>query len=194
MKTFFKLLIGIVVLALIFVAVLYFFFVSKQTIEQPTTGDTTSGFGTAVGGTKPGGTATGSGATSTQNLPEGKRYVLGRGGERIVVNDFLTGTTASTSEYIGDYYSFPVGNATSAPFRITYTAKDQFFQVTINDNPLGGVRQQAERYLITMLGIEQKTACFLKHSVGVPNWRSTTYSGKNLEFSFCSNAVLLPEI
>ncbi len=193
MKIFLKFFLGIGVIGLIGVSILYFFFTKQQPIEEPTTGEATiNGFPTSGGGTIIGGGSAGS-TTTTGEIPPGKRAIQTRGSDKIVVNDFLASSTPHQDEYIGEYYLLNE-STTTPPFQIIYTAKDQFFQISIEKAPLGIVRKDAETFLLTSLGINQQTACLLKHSVGVPNWLDTHYSGKNVEFSFCPGTVLLPEI
>jgi len=78
------------------------------------------------------------------------------------------------------------------PYLITYDDKTQSFTISILQEPLKDTRVAMEQFLMAKLGITQTQMCQLKYMVSVPNRVSTIYSGEDLSFSFCPNAVPLP--
>jgi hypothetical protein len=77
------------------------------------------------------------------------------------------------------------------PYIIEYIKSTQFFNIALLKEPLGASRLEAERYLLTHLGISKVDACKLKYSVAVPHWVNEQYAGIDLRFSFCPRATQL---
>jgi hypothetical protein len=98
--------------------------------------------------------------------------------------------------YLGYHVNEGVKDATATenpPYTIQYIASTQYFTVTLLQEPIEAVRRQAEQYLMTHLGVPQNDLCRLKYIVGVP-WRvNQVYASRNLGFSFCPGATLLPQ-
>lgn len=193
MKLITKIIVIFLIIALGTLFMLYFLF------KRPNAGDGTTP-GATAGQTTAGGPGswqttgistgtTGTTATSTN----GKRIVAGVGGGQVLVNDFLVGKTPEQSTAVGTYYHLRE-IATNTPFQVIFTERDSFFQVVLTASPLGIVRKDAEAFLLSELGIDQPTACTLKYSVNTTYDQSELYSGRNLRFSFCPDAVGLPEI
>jgi hypothetical protein len=98
---------------------------------------------------------------------------------------------AGSLEYCLADGTCPSGAATS-DFSISYNSKTQFFNVALVNEPLGPVRAAAEKFLTSRLGVSSAQMCRLQYFVGTPNYVNSSYSGKNLGFSFCPGAVPLP--
>jgi len=78
-------------------------------------------------------------------------------------------------------------------FSILFNSQDQSFIVALSEEPLGRVRESAELYLMTALGISQREMCALNYSVGTTVSVNQTYASiDNLRFSFCPGATILP--
>jgi len=124
--------------------------------------------------------------------------------ERIMVKDFLAnGVTFRDPANDGTYFlagklDYCLENGTcpdtSTPtFSIMYLEADQSFSVSLNDEPLKDVRNAAERYLMTALGISEQEMCALNYALGTTVSVNEAYgSVTNLGFSFCPGAVPLP--
>ena len=122
----------------------------------------------------------------------------------VVMLDFLNnGTTAADLQNPGMYYvagspgyclsdgTCPHG-AAATDFNIAYDARAQFFNIALLGEPLGKVRAEAEQLMIKILGISQDQLCTLNYYVGTTYYVNEQYSGKNLGFSFCPGATVLP--
>ncbi len=120
------------------------------------------------------------------------------------VRDFLhNGETAADPVNKGMYllagsagYCLPDGTcpkgADSEHFSITYNQKGDFFNIVLLQEPLGAVRREAEAFLEERLGISGEILCTLNYFVGVPYFVNSTFSDRNLGFSFCKVATQLP--
>lgn len=87
--------------------------------------------------------------------------------------------------YLGGSYS------NSSPYSLLYNESDQSFNITLYVEPIGETRLQAEQKLLSVLGISEADACYLRYWVGVPYGINQIYAGKNLGFSFCTGATPL---
>lgn len=117
------------------------------------------------------------------------------GGRAITTSDFKSDPQTETSTNIpGHYYLAggldPVGSG--APYSIFYVDSDQSFTIDLLQEPLSQTRQDAEQVLMKKLGITTTYMCELRYTVLVPVSVNSFYSGKNLGFSFCPGAVVLP--
>jgi cytoskeletal protein RodZ len=81
---------------------------------------------------------------------------------------------------------------TQTDYTIVYYPKNGSFSIGLAAEPLGQVRKEAEQYLQQTLGVSQAQMCSLKYDIGTTIYVSAQYGGKNLGFSFCPNATLLP--
>ena len=128
-----------------------------------------------------------------------------RSGASLTVKDFIhNGETVSDSQNPGSYVlagslgyclangSCPSG-ASTTDFSISYNEKTHFFNIILLKEPLGEARFEAEQFLISRLGIDERQICSLDYFVGAPYWVNETYDDKNLGFSFCSGATKLPK-
>lgn len=80
----------------------------------------------------------------------------------------------------------------SQEYQITYHAPDGVFTVSLEAEPLRQTREHAERRFLALLGITQNQACMLRVNVTTLWSVNPTYAGRNLGFSFCPGAAVLP--
>lgn len=127
--------------------------------------------------------------------------VAGSDGNVVQTNNFMADPTTikdpfnSDSYYLDGRSSEEVSNLTtptSSHFIIEYISSTQYFNIALMQEPIGPVRGEMERYLMTKLGLTQNQMCQLNYMVSVPNRVNSQYSGINLGFSFCPGAVVLP--
>ncbi len=78
-------------------------------------------------------------------------------------------------------------------FNIFYDSAYGSFTIALLDEPLGELRNSAEQTLQARLGVSQKDMCRLNYYIGTDEGVSSVYAGKNLGFSFCPNATILPQ-
>jgi hypothetical protein len=142
-------------------------------------------------------------ASSTGTEPsQSKTTVTTSSGDVIQTNNFLaspaTGAYPSPGYYYLGYHT-PIPDVTDTtatshpPYVIEYIASTQYFNISLLQEPIGEARKQAEQYLMAMLGISQAQMCQLQYMVSVPWTVNAEYSGENLGFSFCADAVTLPQ-
>ena len=122
----------------------------------------------------------------------------------VVVTDFINnGITGADPQNPGIYFLAGApgycltdgtcpGGARENTFNITYDAMQQFFTVVLIVEPLGAVRSRAEHFLLNALGITETQLCTLNYYVGTVSALNDLYAGRNLGFSFCPNATVLP--
>lgn len=125
---------------------------------------------------------------------EGYLSVTGELGGLILVKDFKSDPTVEKGKD-GRYYYLAGGidpNSVGAPYGIDYTESDQSFNIVLLKEPLGDFRKLAEQELMQRLDINTTQACGLRYWVSVPTYVNSTYSTKNLGFSFCPGATRLP--
>jgi len=154
------------------------------------------------------GTGAGPGAGVTNNFPADTQY-----GSTPSNTTSPTQTAALNTSFLNDpetvkdpqnsgyYYlgyhatreGFPDPAATDhPPYLISYIASTQYFNVTILQEPLKAVREQAEAYLKQKTGLSNDEMCGLHYGVYVINDANSAYAGRNLGFSFCQGAVQFP--
>jgi len=127
------------------------------------------------------------------------------GGGTIVTNDFIhNGETVVDVENPGSYQlagslgyclangTCPSGSATT-DFSVSYSETTQSFNIVLLKEPLGAVRNTAEQFLGSRLGITANDLCRLNYYIGTSYQINSFYSGKNLGFSFCPGATVLPK-
>ncbi len=128
--------------------------------------------------------------------------VAGANGVFVRVTNFLKDpATVQDPINAGLYYlgyhineGFPDATATAnPPYIIEYISATQYFSIALLQEPIGTVRAVAEQYLIEHLGITQSQMCQLNYTLSVPNSVNSQYAGKDLGFSFCPGATVLPQ-
>jgi hypothetical protein len=186
--------IGVLGVALAMVLAWVFFFANP----------TPSGTGTVGGGVQ-------YNNTSNISVPGGNNTVVaGNNSSTTLVQDKITlpldsGKTAQ----VRDFFQYPttkqdpsnpsnyhltgaVGLAQKdTAYSIVYSKKDQSFTIGIWKEPVGDIRQQAERDLQEKLGLQEPIMCRLRYTVLIPNDVNAVYIGKNIGFSFCPGATAL---
>lgn len=113
-------------------------------------------------------------------------------GTQIPVRNFLASAQVQKDLDNSGYYSLGYQGAQNSTYRITYIDETNYFNIVLLAEPLGASRTQAENYLMNTLGISKEQMCLLDYTMSVPNAVNTNFSGENLGFSFCPNAVKLP--
>lgn len=125
-------------------------------------------------------------------------------GEVIVTNNFIqNGITIQDKANAGRYLlagnlgyclSDPrqcqAGSATN--FNIYFESALQSFVIALTEEPVGQARLEMEQFMLTTLGVTQQQMCSLNYYVGVTSYLNPQFAGKNLGFSFCPGATVLP--
>jgi len=190
--------IALVFLGTIFLGIVWYFFLIPKITPQPsghtpvTLPVSTS---TSVGSVVPGDTP----------IPPGEISVRVQDGKSIVVNDFIhNGVTVADTINPGRYllagnlgYCYPDSAqcqaASTTNFIVFYNSKPQSFTIALTEEPVGKARLAMEQFMLKTLGISQQQLCALNYSVGVTRYVNEQYTAKNLGFSFCPGAVVLPQ-
>ena len=142
-------------------------------------------------------------AAPTSGTSSGQSVVISTsGGGTVAVNNILNdpNTIADPTNqgyyYVGYHPAFGATSTTTTagpvPYLIEYISATSYFNIEILQEPIGATRLAAEAYLAQHLGISQGSLCQLNYMVSVPYWVNQTYAGKNLGFSFCPGATVLP--
>lgn len=76
-------------------------------------------------------------------------------------------------------------------FSVLYSSNNNSYTVAITKLPLNVHREEAGKYFLDLLNIDEATACKMNVYVGVAASISAAYSSKDLKFSFCPGAVKL---
>ena len=128
-------------------------------------------------------------ATSPQTLQT--MILATQSGTTVVASDFIhNNVTLPDPSNDGNYYL--TGSSTSG-FAIGYRTPAQFFTIALEQEPIGQTRIAAENFLLSTLGISQNQLCSLNYYVGTDVHTNSLYAGKNLGFSFCPGATVLPK-
>lgn len=130
--------------------------------------------------------------SSTQGSQLGSKMVVAtRDGGTVVTNDFIhNNVTLADPSNEGNYYT--PGSAENG-YSIGYRMPAQFFTIALEREPLGETRIAAENFLLSTLGISKNQLCNLNYYIGTDVHTNSFYAGKNLGFSFCPGAVVLPK-
>lgn len=146
-------------------------------------------------------------SASSPSLPKGVAIISfdTPSGATITVSDFIHNNetvpdTANPGSYVlaGDLgYCLADGTcpkgASVTDFSVSYDEKTHFFNIILLAEPLGTSRLNAEQFVESRLGISGQQACSLNYYVGTPYWVNSNYDNKNLGFSFCPGATVLPK-
>lgn len=176
-------------------------------VFKPTASDTPAPTGPTVtlpvsGGVNPGVVTTTPNASTT--VPRGTRVIADAKGIALETRDFLKDETvrpdrSTPGRYllagnlgtcIGDQVACQAGAL--VPFNIFFNEVSQVFSVGITDEPIGENRRLAEQTLEKLLGLGQPEMCRLKYYVGTSEQVNKAFGGKNLGFSYCPGATVLP--
>ncbi len=139
------------------------------------------------------------------NPTGGTLTVASLSGSAIVTNDFIhNGVTIPDAANAGRYLlagnlGYCITNpqkcqaGTTTDFNVLYDSATGSFTIALLKEPLGRVRLEAEQFLIQTLGIAQGDMCRLNYYVGTTSNVNPYYDSKNLGFSFCPGATVLPK-
>jgi hypothetical protein len=128
-----------------------------------------------------------------------------QGGKTLVVKDFIhNGVTISDGANAGRYllagnlgYCFSDPRqcqaAPATSYGVYYNSGPESFTISLTKEPIGHARLDMEQFMIATLGITQEQMCNLNYLVGVTKYVSEQFAGKNLGFSFCPGATVLPK-
>ena len=189
----------VVVLAGIVLLSLAWFFLSAR--KQQNTVATTSPVTLPASGSIPTPTPTG----TSGNMTTGTTIVRALNGGTVTTSDFIhNGITLPDKTNAGrfilagnlGYCSTNPQNCQAAPatdFTLYYDEVSQSFTVALTQEPIGQARLHAEQFLLTTLGIPQQQLCQLNYYVGATYLVNASYDNKNLGFSFCPGATVLPQ-
>ncbi len=110
----------------------------------------------------------------------------------VAAKETLIREEGAESEY---YLLYPKGyTSTSTPFRIIVSPESDFVQITINANPIGRYRKEAEKLLLEHFNLSESEACGLPYIVTPAYETESEYIDTDVGFSFCPGSVVLTEI
>jgi len=143
------------------------------------------------------------GQSATTTITQGTTILVAIvGGGTMQVSDFINNSATVKDPINSDYYylgyhmyeGVPDSTVTdNPPYIIEYISSTQYFNIALLQEPIGTAREEAQQYLMTRLGVAQNQMCQLNYMVSVP-WRvNAQYTGRNLGFSFCPGATVLPQ-
>jgi len=128
--------------------------------------------------------------------------VAAANGGTVQTSNFINDSTTAKDPinpgyyYLGYHVNEGVPDTTATdtpPYVIEYISATQYFNIALLQEPIGSVREEAQQYLIARLGISQDQLCRLNYMVSVPNYVNSQFTGRNLGFSFCTGATVLPK-
>lgn len=127
------------------------------------------------------------------NVSGAEITLLLQNGSTVEVSNFTKDTDTKADPQNPGFYLVGQGSgaARDASFDITYIADTDFFNVSLMQAPIKDARRRAEIYLMSTLGLNEEEVCALRYSVAVPAFVDESYSGTDLRFSFCTDAVPL---
>lgn len=180
MKTFFTigtLAIIIVILVIVFTGKNQSVPVNTQNqIGFPVASSTVNGSGTSAFGT---------------SISQVTNAIAASGTTTVMTKDFLhNGVTLADPSNEGNYY---LTGASTDGYAIGFRTPGEFFTIALQQEPLGETRVAAENFLLSTLGVTQDQLCHLKYYLGTDVHTNSYYAGKNLGFSFCPGATVLPK-
>lgn len=113
-----------------------------------------------------------------------------RDGTKVEVLDFTTKNQPTTSSAIN---GFQVAGSNTGEYQILYYPQNSGMLISLFTEPLGAVRLDAERELISVLGLSSQQLCLLTVDVRTTEKVSSVFGGRNLGLSFCPGATPLPQ-
>lgn len=109
-------------------------------------------------------------------------------GEGVLVNDpVMVGVERAPGVY--EISGNEIG--IDVPFTIVYFRGYDFYQISLEQEPIGETRRAAEDRLLQQLGISTEEACRLDISVRTRLEVNYVYAGTELGLSFCPGSVTL---
>ncbi len=197
-----KFIVAIIALILGILSVLAVWFFATNPSQQPT--DPTDSVTLPTSGATADGSITSS-TTPTSTPGPGLMSVKIQGGGTVMTTDFIhNGVTLPDTSNQGQYLlAGDLGYCVMDPqacqagattdYNIYYNEVTGTFSIALLKEPLGEVRLAAEQFMMKSLGITQNELCKLNYYVGAPYDVNALYSSKNLGFSFCPGATVLPQ-
>jgi len=88
-------------------------------------------------------------------------------------------------------YEAASNNTSYVTFGILYSSFDDSFAVSLTREPLKIAREDAQKFLMKSLNIDEAGVCKLRAFVSVPAEINLQLAGKDLGFSFCPGSVEL---
>jgi hypothetical protein len=99
-------------------------------------------------------------------------------GETIYLNNVYSQTVESLSQGGVDFVE-------NSDYYMAYYPQDQAFVITLLNSDIKTARNNAERDLLAVLGIDEQVSCQLKVSITVPYSVNADASGQEYGLSFC---------
>ena len=144
-------------------------------------------------------------STTLSGMEQKTMALMAQDGGAVVARDFIhNDVTIPDAANVGRYLL--AGNlgyclsesqlcqaASTSDFNVYYNSDQQSFTIALTREPIGQARLAMEQFMLTTLGITQQQLCSLNYLVGVSTHVSPNYTGKNLGFSFCPGATVLPK-
>jgi hypothetical protein len=121
-------------------------------------------------------------ASSTVSSPSGSTITIGTSQGSVAMNNFY-----KSPDYIAQDQQAVVIRQT-ATSTIIYNISDSSFWVGVNGTPFSDLRNAAEKYFLTTLGISEGDACKLNVTEGVIYSANNPDYGKSFPLSFCGQA------
>ena len=180
MKTVVYSVLGVFLVAVTFGALWYFFLKPPIPFSQQ---GTDNSFGT------PAGSVTTTPTTLPGNMPSSLTLTL-RNGTQVSVPDFTKQNQPATANAEN---GFQIAGSATSTFHILYFPHDFGVLISLYAEPLGATRLVAEKALRAAFGLSDVQLCDLTVDVRTPIGINSLYAGKNLGFSFCPGATVLPE-
>jgi hypothetical protein len=78
-------------------------------------------------------------------------------------------------------------------FSVYYDSVQKSFLIDLTEEPIGQARLDMEQFMLSTLGLPQSEMCSLNYLVSVTRYVNSQFAGKNLGFSFCPGATVLPK-
>lgn len=189
--------IGTIFLGAIVVATVWYFLSIPNVAPQTSNAPTTLPIGGSTSFTVPP-SATSSQVAQTMAL-------AAQDGSIVAAADFIhNGATITDAANAGRYLlagnlGFCLSNpqqcqaAPSDNYMVYYNSTPQSFTIELTREPIGRARLDMEQFLFATLGLTEEQLCSLNYYVGVTIYVNSQYTGKNLGFSFCPGATVLPK-
>ncbi|OGG77964.1 hypothetical protein A3A36_02270 [Candidatus Kaiserbacteria bacterium RIFCSPLOWO2_01_FULL_52_12b] len=189
--------VGILLGAVIAGVVWYLFFIPKTVLPQSSGTTTTLPISGSV---TPVSSASGTPSGVTPTFP-----LTTQTGDVVSALDFIhNGVTIPDEANVGRYLlAGNLGYCLSDPqkcqaapavhFTVYYNSGPKSFLIDLTEEPIGQARLDMEQFMLKTLGLTQAQLCSLNYLVGVSIYVNSQFTGKNLGFSFCPGATVLPK-
>lgn len=118
-------------------------------------------------------------------------------GTDVVIDNFLKSPSVTPDVnnpglfFLGNTFALDPKNNKLPPYVIVYEKDTGFFNIALLQKPLALSRQEAEKYLIGLLQIDETTMCGISYTLSVPGYVDEAASGIDYRFSFCPESLSL---